>query len=85
MVSVFAVFDLADLRPDRLQGEQEYVDGFIRNLDGAVPSQSVWPEAPPARPLSRVQGGLGSDRQHALTSSRMQPFRSTAIGFPPQG
>ncbi|SFP75419.1 hypothetical protein SAMN05216330_11011 [Bradyrhizobium sp. Ghvi] len=29
----------------------------------------------PARPLSRVQGGIGSDRRHDLISSRMQPSR----------
>jgi len=41
-----------------------YADGVIRKLDEAAASQSAWPDLPPVRPLSRVQGGLGSDRRH---------------------
>ncbi len=59
------------------------VDGFIRKLDEAAPCQSAWPNPPPARPLSRVQGGLGNDRRHGLISNLAARNRFPAPPLPP--
>ncbi|MGY3033853.1 hypothetical protein ACVIIV_003023 [Bradyrhizobium sp. USDA 4354] len=60
-----------------------YVDGVIRKLDEAAPSQSAWPDLPPARPLSRVQGGLGSDRRHDSISNLAARDHFPAPPLPP--